>query len=65
MRNLSDTLLIFNKLSIELANRTIAILKAEAYDSKKANSPGPDMSVLNALMDMIIIDACSFLDEYE
>ena len=65
MRNLSDTLLIFNKLSIELANRTIAILKAEAYDSKKANSLGPDMSVLNALMDMIIIDTCSFLDEYE
>jgi len=65
MEKLIDTLLIFNKLYIEIGNRTIAMLKAESYDSKKANSLGPDMSILNSLMDMNIIDSCSFLDEYE
>lgn len=48
-----------------MGNRTIAMSKAETYDSKKTNQLGPDMSVLNSLMDMIIIDSCSFLDEYE
>jgi hypothetical protein len=64
MQNLIDTLLIFNKLSIEMANRTLAMLKAEAYDINKAKSLGQDMAVLTSLMNMNIIDACSYLDEY-
>jgi hypothetical protein len=64
MQNLIDTLLIFNKLTIEMGNRTIAMLKAETYDINKAKFLGPDMAVLTSLMDMIIIDACSFMDEY-
>lgn len=64
MQNLADTLLIFNKLSIEMGNRTIAMLKAEGYDLKEAKKLGPDMAVITSLMDMIIIDACSFIDEY-
>jgi hypothetical protein len=47
-----------------MGNRTIAMLKAESYDSKKAKQLGPDMAVVTALMDMIILDSCSFLDEY-
>jgi len=47
-----------------MGNMTTAMLKAEAYDPKKINHLGPDMAVLNSLMEMIILDACSFMDEY-
>jgi hypothetical protein len=35
MNNLIDTLLIFNKLSNDLGNCTIALLKGKAYDPYK------------------------------
>lgn len=47
-----------------MCNRTIVMLKGEAYDITKAKNLGPDMAVLTSLMDMVILDACSFLDEY-
>lgn len=65
MENLIDTLLIFNKLSIEIGFKTVAMVKAEVFDAKKINKLGTDISVLNSLMDMIIIESCSFIDEYE
>lgn len=65
MENLIDTLLIFNKLSIEIGYKTLAMVKAEVFDPKKINQLGTDMAVLNSLMEMIIIESCSFVDEYE
>jgi len=47
-----------------MGNRTIAMLEAKAFDIKKAKHLGTDMSVLVSLMDMTILDACSFMDEY-
>lgn len=64
MNNLIDTLLIFNKLSNDLGNCTIALLKGEAYNPDKTNQLGPDQAVVNCLMDMIIINSISFIDEY-
>jgi hypothetical protein len=37
MENLIDTLLIFNKLSIEIGYKTLAMVKAEVFDAKKIN----------------------------
>ena len=65
MKNLTDSLLIFNKLSNDLGNSTIALLKGEAYNSEKSFRLGPDQAVVNCLMDMIIINSCSFIDEYD
>jgi hypothetical protein len=65
MEKLQDTLLIFNKISLEMGYRTIAILKAISFDSKKIIKLGPNQSVLNSLINMNIIDSCSYIDEYE
>jgi hypothetical protein len=65
MEKLQDSLLIFNKISIEMGYRTLAILKANSYDPEKIDGLGPDLSVLTSLIDMNIIDSCSFIDEYE
>lgn len=65
MEKLFDSLLILANLSQDVSFRTRAILQGKIYDSSKIKKYGQDSVILNSLMILNIIDACSFLEEYE
>ncbi|WP_321371111.1 hypothetical protein [uncultured Draconibacterium sp.] len=65
MEKLQDSLLILNKIAGEMMLRTLSILKAEAFDAHRINEFGIDLVILQSLLDRNIIDACSYLEEYE
>jgi hypothetical protein len=64
MKCISDSLLIFNALSLNIGNRMVSVLKGDCYNQKNINVYSKDLVVLNSLLYMNIIDFCSYLDEY-
>ena len=64
MRKLDDSLMILNKLSLDVGFRMVSILKADSLNTNSVDSYGKDSVILNSLLTMNIIEICSYLDEY-
>lgn len=65
MKKIEESLLILRKIALDIGYRTVLLLKGDIFNGLKEEKVGPRTTLFTTLIGMNIIDACSYLEEYE
>ena len=64
MNKLEESLLVLKKFAVEIAFRTILLQDDELFNVLNKYEHGYKETLFTTLMGMNIVDACSYIDEY-